>query len=109
MQGRRDFAFGLDQATRAYTRLAGPKRLWIGNHGHAPSTFPTVDSQKMLAEGKLWFDRFLRGVETALDDKPRVVIATERQGDDADVRAAPAGPPRRADHRDPSGEDRPGR
>ena len=38
MQGRRDFAFGIDQATRAYSTLAGPKALWIGNHGHAPST-----------------------------------------------------------------------
>ena len=77
MQGRRDFAFALDQATRAYARLAGPKRLWIGNHGHPPSTFPTVDTQKMLAEGKLWFDRFLRGIRNGIDDKPPVVIATE--------------------------------
>ena len=38
MQGRRDFAFGLDQATRLYGVLRGPKRLWIGNHGH-----PAVD------------------------------------------------------------------
>ena len=44
MQGRRDFAFGLDQALQAYAQLAGPKRLWFGLHGHAPSTFPTRDS-----------------------------------------------------------------
>ena len=61
MQGRRDFAFGIDQATRAFALLAGPKRLWIGNHGHAPSSFPAADTPAMLAEGKQWFDRFLRG------------------------------------------------
>ena len=44
MQGRRDFAFGIDQATRAYSTLAGPKALWIGNHGHAPSSFPAADT-----------------------------------------------------------------
>ncbi len=44
MQGRRDFAFGLDQALQAWRQLAGPKRLWFGLHGHAPSTFPTRDS-----------------------------------------------------------------
>ena len=38
MQGRRDFAFGLDQARNADRALAGPKRLWIGIHGHAPSS-----------------------------------------------------------------------
>src|ERR671936_1231389 len=29
-QGRRDFAFDIDQATAAYRALAGPKRLYIG-------------------------------------------------------------------------------
>jgi predicted acyl esterase len=77
MQGRRDFAFGLDQAIRAYEQLAGPKRLWIGNHGHPPSTFPAVDSAKMLAEGKLWFDRFLRGAANGIDRKQPVVVAAE--------------------------------
>ena len=40
MQGRRDFAFGMGQALQAYNAVAGPKRLWLGLHGHAPSTFP---------------------------------------------------------------------
>ena len=40
MQGRRDFAFGLDQVLTAWPLLAGPKHLWIGLHGHAPSTVP---------------------------------------------------------------------
>ena len=61
MQGRRDFAFGMGQALQAYNALAGPKRLWLGLHGHAPSTFPAADSGSMLAEGAAWFDRYLRG------------------------------------------------
>jgi predicted acyl esterase len=76
MQGRRDFAFGLDQATRALKLLAGPKKLWIGNHGHAPSTFPAADTPLMLAQGKRWFDRFLRGVKNGVE-KPPVVVARE--------------------------------
>jgi predicted acyl esterase len=77
MQGRRDFAFGLDQATKAYERLAGPKRLWIGNHGHAPSSFPAADSGRMLAEGKEWFDRFLRGSANGIDSRKPIVVADE--------------------------------
>jgi fermentation-respiration switch protein FrsA (DUF1100 family) len=90
MQGRRDFAFGLDQATRAYALLAGPKRLWIGNHGHAPSTFPAADTTKMLADGKRWFDRFLRGVQNGIDKQPPVVVAVEGKA----VTRSYAGPPR---------------
>lgn len=78
MQGRRDFAFGLDQATRAYAALAGPKRLWIGLHGHAPSSFPAADSTAMLREGARWFDRHLRSVTSGLDLTKPVAIAPER-------------------------------
>jgi hypothetical protein len=77
MQGRRDFAFGIEQALNAYRALAGPKQLWIGLHGHAPSTFPAADTPAMLAEGKRWFDRFLRGDTAAPLAKP-VAIAPER-------------------------------
>ena len=77
MQGRRDYAFGLDQATRLYGTLAGPKRLWIGNHGHPPSTFPAIDTAAMLAEGKQWFDRYLRDVSNGIERKPPVVLARE--------------------------------
>jgi len=77
MQGRRDFIFGLDQAVQGYEMLTGPKRLWIGNHGHPPSTFPAADTPKMLAEGKAWFDRYLRGVRNGIDRTKPVVIAAE--------------------------------
>jgi predicted acyl esterase len=76
MQGRRDFAFGIDQATRAYAMLSGPKRLWIGNHGHQPSTFPAADTGAMLGEGKQWFDRFLRDVPNGIDRSASIVIAS---------------------------------
>jgi pimeloyl-ACP methyl ester carboxylesterase len=79
MQGRRDFAFGIDQATRAYAALAGPKALWIGNHGHAPSTFPASDTTGMMAAGRAWFDRHLRGLP--VDTGPAVRVAREGAAD----------------------------
>jgi hypothetical protein len=80
MQGRRDFAFGLGQALRAYRALAGPKQLWIGLHGHAPSTFPAADTPAMLAEGVRWFDRFLRGDTSAALPRPVAVSPENWRG-----------------------------
>ena len=77
MQGRRDFAFGMDQALQAYNTLAGPKRLWLGLHGHAPSTFPGPDSPAMLAEGTQWFDHYLRGSANGIDRSKPVAVAPE--------------------------------
>ena len=77
MQGRRDFAFGMGQALQAYRALAGPKRLWLGLHGHAPSTFPAADSGAMLAEGKQWFDRWLLGAANGIDLTRPVALAPE--------------------------------
>jgi predicted acyl esterase len=79
MQGRRDFAFGIDQATRAYSSLAGPKALWIGNHGHSPSRFPATDTPEMMAAGKTWFERYLRGLP--VDTGPPVRVAREGTAD----------------------------
>jgi len=39
-RGAADYAFDIDQAADAYRRLAGPKRLYVGDFGHPPSTFP---------------------------------------------------------------------
>lgn len=78
MQGRRDFLFGTEQATRAYAALKGPKRLYLGLHGHPPSTFPASDTAIMLTEGKQWFDRFLRGIRNGIDTRPPIEIAAER-------------------------------
>ena len=88
MQGRRDFAFGLDQAKRAFAALRGPKQLWIGLHGHAPSSGVAADTPAMLAEGARWFDRFLRGDTAGALPQP-VAIAPERwRGRAAPVRRA---------------------
>jgi predicted acyl esterase len=76
MQGRRDFAFGLEQALNAYRALAGPKELWFGLSGHAPSQGVASDTPAMLAEGTRWFDRFLRGDTSAPLAKP-VAISPE--------------------------------
>ncbi len=40
----RDFLFGIDQGSLAFQRLRGPKVLYVGLHGHAPSTFPAADT-----------------------------------------------------------------
>jgi predicted acyl esterase len=60
-QGRRDFLFGIDQGSRAFQRLRGPKALYVGLHGHAPSTFPAADTAFLMGEVRSWFDSFLRG------------------------------------------------
>jgi pimeloyl-ACP methyl ester carboxylesterase len=73
-QGKVDFAFDLTQATSAFSRLGGPKKLYAGNFGHPPSTFPGIDSSYVVSQGVAWFDRFLRGTRNGVDAK-KVVIA----------------------------------
>ena len=73
-QGQVDFAFDLTQATTAFSRLAGPKKLYAGNFGHAPSTFPGVDGAYVLSQGVAWFDRHLKGTPNGVDAS-KVVIA----------------------------------
>jgi predicted acyl esterase len=61
-QGRRDFLFGIDQGTQAYARLKGFKILFVGNHGHPPSTFPASDTGALMTATHAYFDCFLRGL-----------------------------------------------
>ncbi len=76
-QGRRDFLFGIDQATQAFARLKGPKVLYVGLHGHAPSTFPAADTGFLLSRVRAWFDCYLRG--TGCDANPTsVYLASEK-------------------------------
>ena len=58
-QGRRDFLFGIDQGARAFRQLKGPKVLYVGLHGHAPSTFPAADTGFLMSQVRSWFDCFL--------------------------------------------------
>jgi pimeloyl-ACP methyl ester carboxylesterase len=58
-QGRRDFLFGIDQASLAFKRLRGPKALYLGLHGHAPSTFPAADTGYLLTQVRAFYDCYL--------------------------------------------------
>jgi hypothetical protein len=58
-QGRRDFLFGIDQASLAFKRVRGPKVLYLGLHGHAPSTFPAADTGYLLGQVRAFFDCYL--------------------------------------------------
>ena len=61
LQGRRDFAFDVTQAKAGYALVKGPKRLYIGDFGHAPSTFPGPDFSHLATLGLQWFQRYLVG------------------------------------------------
>jgi alpha-beta hydrolase superfamily lysophospholipase len=75
LQGKRDFLFDMEQAIAAYRRLAGPKRLYLGNLGHAPSTFVADDFIYFMGEGRRWFDRYLKGMPNGIDTSPPVEVA----------------------------------
>ena len=80
-QGRTDFVFDISQATRAFARLDGPKRLYVGNFGHSPSTFPGPDIGFVLSEGRAFFDTHLKGVDSG-------GVASRCPGDDRRPRPA---------------------
>ena len=74
-QGRRDFLFSIEQASRALQRLRGPKLLYLGLHGHAPSAFPASDTGALMTQVRAWFDCYLRSGACAR--VPGVSIASE--------------------------------
>ena len=76
-QGRRDFLFGIDQGSLAFQRLRGPKVLYVGLHGHAPSTFPAADTTFLMGQVRAWFDTYLRDVP-GLRPPAAVAVASER-------------------------------
>jgi pimeloyl-ACP methyl ester carboxylesterase len=77
MQGRRDFAFDIDQALSAYRRLNVPKRLYLANFGHAPSTKPRAELDYLLPQARLWLDRFLKGLPNGIDTRPGIELAPD--------------------------------
>jgi predicted acyl esterase len=91
-QGRRDFAFGLEQGIAGYRALAGPKRLYIGPFGHTPSRFPGPDLPQFLSEATAWFDRFLKGLPNGIDTRPPIELAPDpyRTSASRQSRALPA-------------------
>ena len=92
-QGRRDFLFGIDQGAQAFRRLKGPKALYVGLHGHAPSTFPAADTGVLMARATEWFDCWLKS--TTCDPPPAsVYVASERFSGDVPRRGGSLPPVR---------------
>jgi predicted acyl esterase len=77
LQGRRDFAFDADQAIAAFRLLKGPKRLYLGDFGHAPATNPPDEFDSAAVEIRAWFDRFLKGIPNGIDKRPPIEIAPD--------------------------------
>jgi dienelactone hydrolase len=75
LQGRHDFLFDMDQAIAAWKLLAGPKRLYLGDLGHAPAKNPAAEQAGYVNEALAWFAHYLStggpvttgGVELAHD------------------------------------------
>jgi len=74
-QGRVDYAFDVAQAVNAFADAAGPRHLYIGQFGHAPSSFPGPDAAYVLAQSLAWLDRFVKGVPNGIDSTKPVTIA----------------------------------
>src|SRR5688572_560326 len=77
LQGRRDFAFDLEQALVPFARLTGPKRLYLGDFGHAPAPLPAGELESVLPDARRWFDRYLKGLLNGIDNEPRVEVAPD--------------------------------
>jgi alpha-beta hydrolase superfamily lysophospholipase len=77
IQGRRDYAFDMDQALSALGRLRGPKRLYLGDLGHTPAANPPAERAHYLTQARLWFDRFLKGQPNGIDTRPRIEVAPD--------------------------------
>jgi len=75
IQGRHDFFFDLDQALEAYRLLKGPKRLYLGDVGHAPAANPPAEAGVYLGEALKWLDRYLKGTPNGIEKKPPVELA----------------------------------
>jgi pimeloyl-ACP methyl ester carboxylesterase len=69
IQGRRDFLFDIDQALAAYKVLKGPKRVYLGEIGHAPGSSNPPDLAYTFGLAVKWFDRFLKGQANGVDRK----------------------------------------
>jgi alpha-beta hydrolase superfamily lysophospholipase len=74
-QGRDDWAFDVTQALNGYTRVGGPRHLYIGQFGHPPSTFTTPDLAYVRQQSLAWFDHYLRGAPNGIDTSKPVTIA----------------------------------
>ena len=77
LQGRRDYAFDMQEALTAFGRLRGPKRIYLGDLGHAPSANPAAEQPYYFGQIRMWFDRFLKGQLNGIDKRPRIELAPD--------------------------------
>jgi pimeloyl-ACP methyl ester carboxylesterase len=75
LQGRRDFAFDADQAIAAYRGVRGPKRLYLGDFGHAPAVNPPAELAHFELEVRRWFDHWLKNEPNGIETEPPVELA----------------------------------
>lgn len=75
-QGRRDFVFGLEQGIGGWQRHPGPKALYIGPFGHAPSRFPGPDLELVMQRALQWFDVHVAGAADT-PNRPAIELASE--------------------------------
>jgi predicted acyl esterase len=89
LQGRRDFAFDANQAIAAYRLLKGPKRLYLGDFGHAPAENPTEEFDYSAIQLRMWFDRFLKGIPNGIDTARPIQIAPDPWSTPVSFKALP--------------------
>jgi predicted acyl esterase len=77
MQGRRDFAFDIAQATAGYRAVGGPKRLYVGDLGHSPAANPDGEKPHYQAEARDWLDRWLKGIPNGVDTGKPIELAPD--------------------------------
>jgi predicted acyl esterase len=77
IQGRRDYAFDIGQARAGYKAVKGPKRLYLGDLGHAPAANPAAERPHYLTEAREWFDRYLKGMPNGMDTRPPIEVAAD--------------------------------
>ena len=89
-QGRVDYAFDVTQAVNGYARLNAPKHLYVGQFGHAPSTFPGPDFALRDVAGR----RVVRPLPAGRAERDRQVEARDDRRREAarSARRSPALP-----------------
>jgi alpha-beta hydrolase superfamily lysophospholipase len=75
IQGRHDFLFDIDQALAAYKAVHGPKRLYVGDLGHAPAANPVAEQAVIYGELVKWFDHYVRGVPNGIQTQAPIELA----------------------------------
>jgi len=85
IQGWRDWLFPSEQATSLFAASTNIPffKLYIGGLGHPPATADITNPEAVFLRSELlrWFDYWLKGLDTGIENDPRVTIAPEHTGD----------------------------